>query len=124
MKYPHLAIVPSQLTYTIPALSQQEKTNTPKSSSIFPPPPPPLPANITAMMGAGSAGSGGSGSCPEPPPTTDCPICDICNGPLRPGFILCFAGTPVVANDYPQTGGPWMPAFKANGELVWVNVGG
>ncbi len=49
-------------------------------------------------------------------------MCSVCAGSLvKNGVVICVDGNPILANDYPTTGGPWMPGFLPNGTLVWVN---
>ena len=62
-----------------------------------------------------------AGVIPTPVPDTCCGP-----GPVRPGFQVCFAdGSCGLMNDWPATGGPWVPAVNpVTGGFVWVNSGG
>lgn len=76
---------------------------------------PPAPGTmISVECEPGSTGEG-----------NDCDCCNVCAGSLiKNGFPICIDGNCILANDYPNGGGPWMPAFNPNGTLVWINAGG
>jgi hypothetical protein len=61
---------------------------------------------------------------PKPVPC-ECP--DLCAGTLGVGFKTCVAGAEFVWDNYPATGGPWVPAVDVSGPtpaLVWLNGAG
>lgn len=54
-----------------------------------------------------------------PVPETECGGCVVGHDGLK----YCWDGQWVTLDDFPKTGGPWIPAFQPNGQVVWINGG-
>lgn len=60
----------------------------------------------------------------DPPIVPICPCFESMFDGLGDGVPVRYDGNWVFMNDMPSTGGPWGLAFQANGQPVWVNLGG
>ncbi len=54
---------------------------------------------------------------------TSVPDCNICCTVGIDGFKYCYDGNEIRLDNYPTSGGPWMPAIYPNGTWTWVNGG-
>lgn len=52
---------------------------------------------------------------------SDNPDVPIPPGFPRDGFKYVYDGAEILLNDYPATGGPWIPGVQPNGQVVWIN---